>query len=99
MPHTLTCALLEVSESWFDKWVGSASGPGAVTGLHTTGERRGETMDSAVRVAFTKARGLHGSPRLLHDLREDGWRVSEKTWRTGCAARGWWHAGSGVAAD
>ena len=31
------------------------------------------------RVAFVKARGLHGSPRLLHDLREDGWRVSEKT--------------------
>ena len=30
-------------------------------------------------MAFTKARGLHGSPRLLHDLRDEGWRVSEKT--------------------
>jgi len=79
VPHTLTCALLEVSESWFYKWAGRASGPGAVTGLHTTRDQRRETMDGAVRVAFTKARGAHGSPRLLHDLREDGWRVSEKT--------------------
>ncbi len=28
---------------------------------------------------FTKKRGLHGSPRLVHDLRDDGWTVSEKT--------------------
>ena len=27
VPHTLTCALLEVSLSWFYKWVGRASGP------------------------------------------------------------------------
>jgi putative transposase len=79
VPHTLTCALLEVSESWFYKWVARASGPGAATGLHTTRDRRRDTMDRAVRVAFGKARGLHGSPRLLHDLRDDGWRVSEKT--------------------
>ena len=79
VPHTLTCALLEVSLSWFYKWAGRASGPGAATGLHTTRDLRRDTMDRAVRVAFTKARGLHGSPRLLHDLRDDGWRVSEKT--------------------
>ena len=30
-------------------------------------------------MGFAKARGLHGSPRLVHDLRDDGWRVSEKT--------------------
>jgi len=28
---------------------------------------------------FVKQRGLHGSPRLVEDLREDGWVVSEKT--------------------
>ena len=28
---------------------------------------------------FTKKRGLHGSPRLHADLRDDGWKVSEKT--------------------
>ena len=32
-----------------------------------------------MRVASTQAKDLHGSPRLLHDLRDDGWRVSEKT--------------------
>ena len=79
VPHTLTCALLGVSLSWFYKWAGRASGPGAVTGLHTTRDRRRDTVDRAVKVAFGKARGLHGSPRLLHDLRDDGWRVSEKT--------------------
>jgi putative transposase len=79
VPHTVTCALLEVSLSWFYKWAGRASGPGAVNGLHTTRDRRRDTIDRAVRVAFDKARGVHGSPRLLHDLRDDGWRVSEKT--------------------
>jgi putative transposase len=79
VPHTLSCALLEVSLSWFYKWASRASGPDAVTGLHTTRDRRRDAVDRAVKVAFTKARGLHGSPRLLHDLRDDGWRVSEKT--------------------
>jgi putative transposase len=31
-----------------------------------------------VRAAFTKARALHGSPRLHAGLRNDGWTVSEK---------------------
>ena len=79
VPHTLSCALLGVSLSWFYKWVARASGPGAVTGLHTGRDRRRDTVDRAVRVAFGKARGAHGSPRLLHDLRDEGWRVSEKT--------------------
>jgi len=79
VPHTLTCALLEVSLSWFYKWAGRAAGPGATKGLHTTRDRRRDTVDRAVRVAFIKARGLHGSPRLLHDLRDEGWQVSEKT--------------------
>jgi putative transposase len=55
-----------------DKWLGRATGPGAATGLHTQRDRRRDTIDRAVKVAFDKARGLHGSPRLLHDLREDG---------------------------
>jgi transposase InsO family protein len=50
-----------------------------VNGLHTTRDRRRDTIDRAVRVAFGKARGLHGSPRLVHDLRDAGWTVSEKT--------------------
>src|SRR4051812_38165901 len=52
---------------------------GAASGLHTARDRRRDTVDRAVKVAFTRARGVHGSPRLHADLREDGWDVSEKT--------------------
>lgn len=79
VPHTVVCALLGVSVAWFYKWLGRAQGPGAVNGLHTTRDRRRDTIDRAVAVAFKKVRGLHGSPRLVHDLRDAGWTVSEKT--------------------
>ena len=79
VPHTIVCALLGVSLAWFYKWNGRAQGPAAGSGLHTDRDRRRDTVDRAVKVAFDKARGLHGSPRLVLDLREDGWTVSEKT--------------------
>ena len=79
VPHAVTCRLLGVSESWLYKWLERAESPGAVNGLHTDRDRRRDTIDRAVRVAFGKAKGLHGSPRLVHDLRDDGWIVSEKT--------------------
>jgi putative transposase len=79
VPHTVVCALLGVSLAWFYKWLARANGPSAASGLHTTRDRRRDTVDRAVRLAFGKAKGLHGSPRLVHDLRDDGWRVSEKT--------------------
>jgi len=79
VPHTVVCALLGVSVAWFYKWLGRATGPGAVSGLHTDRDRRRDTLDRAVAVAFRKARGLHGSPRVHADLRDEGWTVSEKT--------------------
>lgn len=79
VPHTVTCLLLGVSLAWFYKWLGRADSPGAARGLHTPRDRRRDTIDRAVAVAFKRARGLHGSPRLVHDLRDDGWTVSEKT--------------------
>jgi putative transposase len=79
VPHTVVCALLGVSLAWFYKWLRRADSPGAVSGLHTPSDRRRDTIDRAVRVAFGQARGLHGSPRLVHDLRAAGWTVSEKT--------------------
>ena len=70
VPHTVTCALVGVSLSWFYKWLSRTPTP--------TEQRRSE-LDAAVREAFGKARGLHGSPRLHADLREAGWTVAEKT--------------------
>ena len=79
VPHTVTCLLLGVSLAWFYKWIGRAGGPGAASGLHTPRDRRRDTIDRAVMAMFVKKRGLHGSPRLHADLRDDGWEVSEKT--------------------
>ena len=79
VPHTLVCALLGVSLAWFYKWLKRAEGPGAASGLFTDTDRRRDSVDRAVRVAFKKAKGLHGSPRLHADLREAGWEISEKT--------------------
>src|SRR3954466_13552815 len=70
VPHTITCALLGVSLSWFYKWLGRTPTP--------TEQRRAQ-VDAAVAAAFTKARGLHGSPRLHADPREAGWTGAEKT--------------------
>jgi putative transposase len=83
VPHTIPCALLGVSLSWFDKWLDRTSTPT---------EQRRARFDAAVAEAFTTARGRHGSPRLHADLREAGWQVAEKTVaasmrRQGLAAR------------
>jgi transposase InsO family protein len=75
VPHTFTCALLGVSLAWFYKWIGRAGRPGP----HTARARRRAELDKAIADAFTRARGLHGSPRLHADLRDAGWQVSEKT--------------------
>jgi putative transposase len=70
VPHTLTCVLLGVSSSWLYKWLDRTPTPS---------EQRRAELDAAVATAFRAARGLHGSPRLHADLRDAGWRVSEKT--------------------
>ncbi len=70
VPHTITCALLGVSLSWFYKWISRTPTPR---------EQRRAELDAAVAEAFAAARGLHGSPRLHADLREAGWKVSENT--------------------
>jgi len=76
VPHAKTCRWLGLSESWFYKWIERADDP---AGLHTDTDRRRVEVDAAVAAAFTAARGLHGSPRLHADLREEGWQISEKT--------------------
>lgn len=76
VPHVFTCLLLGVSVSWFYKWINRAD---ATDGVHTDTDRRRARLDAAVAAAFKEARGLHGSPRLIADLRDLGWEVSEKT--------------------
>ena len=68
----MVCALLGVSVAWLYKWLGRAEGPGAASGLHTDRDRRRDAVDRAVKTAFGTARGLHGSPRLIRDLRDAG---------------------------
>jgi hypothetical protein len=72
----ITYALLGVSESWFYKWITRA---GSLDGLHTDTDRRQVQLDTAVAAAFRAAKGLHGSPRLISDLRDLRWEVSENT--------------------
>src|SRR4029078_9673539 len=76
VPHTITCVLLGVSVSWFYKWITRAD---TTDGLHTDTDRRRAQLDTAVAAAFRAARGVHGSPRLIADLRDLGWQVSKKT--------------------
>jgi len=75
VPHTLTCGLLGVSLAWFYKWWQRALRGGP----HTARAKRRSEVDTAVAEAFATARGLHGSPRLVHDLRDVGWTISAKT--------------------
>jgi len=76
VPHTFTCAVLGVGISWFYKWLARA---GNLDGAHTDTDRRRVQLDAAVAKAFTVAKGVHGSPRLVADLRDAGWTVSEKS--------------------
>lgn len=81
VPHAVACRALGVSESWFYKWHQRPHQP-------TPAEERRAELDAAVAQAFEDARGLHGSPRILVDLRAAGWVVSEKTVAKSMARQG-----------
>lgn len=70
VPVAFTCLILGLSVSWFYAWRNKAP---------TKTEKRRAKLDAAVAKEFVEHRGLHGSPRLIVDLREKGWTVSEKT--------------------
>ena len=94
VPHAACCRLLGMSVSWFYKWQARAS-----TGTLTVSETRRQALDDAVALAFEKAKGRHGSPRLLADLRDAGWTVSrEDCWPRRCDDRGSSRARSDVVA-
>jgi putative transposase len=67
VPHVFCCRVLDLSVSWFYKWLGREPTDQQV--------RRGE-LDAAVKTAFDASGGTYGSPRIHADLLEDGWAVS-----------------------
>jgi transposase InsO family protein len=70
VPHAVSCRLLEVSESWFYKWLDRPPTARQV--------RRGE-LDAEVHRLFEVSDRTYGSPRIHRDLLEAGWTVNEKT--------------------
>jgi putative transposase len=83
VPHAVSCRALDLSESWFYKWKDRAPTPR---------ELRRQVLDAAVKRSFEESDGDYGSPRVLADLLEWGWRTTKKTVeasmrRQGLAAR------------
>lgn len=70
VPHAFCCRVLEISESWFYKWRNRPPTPRQA--------RRVELV-SAIRASFDASDGTYGSPRIVEDLWEAGWRVSVNT--------------------
>lgn len=70
VPHTVACRALGVSSSWFYKWHDRPL---------TARQRRRAALDEAVKRSFDESEHTYGSPRVLDDLLEWGWRVSKKT--------------------
>jgi putative transposase len=77
--HAFTCRVLEVSESWFYKWRDRPPTPR---------QRRRTELVAAIRASFEASDGTYGSPRVVEDLWEAGWRVSENTVAKIMAAEG-----------
>ena len=63
------CSVLRVSRSGFYAWRGRPES------LRRQQDRR---LTVEIRAAFLASRARYGSPRIFHDLRELGYRVSEK---------------------
>ena len=59
VPHAFSCRLLEVSESWFYKWLKAPTSARAA---------RRAVLDAAVLEAFKGSKGSYGSPRVWEDL-------------------------------
>jgi putative transposase len=70
IPHAIACRALEVSQSWFYKWINHQP---------TARDQRREQLDEQIGRLFTASGGTYGSPRITDDLREAGWTVSENT--------------------
>jgi putative transposase len=79
VPHALSCGALGLSESWFYKWRDRPPTPR---------EDRRAALDAAVKASFEDSDGDYGSPRVLADLRAEGWKVSKKSVEASMARQG-----------
>jgi putative transposase len=70
IPRAVACRALDVSQAWFYKWRDGDASP-----RHA---RRAQ-LSVEIKRRFAAHRGKWGSPRITDELRDDGWRVSEKT--------------------
>jgi len=70
VPYATSCRALGMSPAWFYKWRCGDTSP--------LRARRAQ-LTEAIRQIFAAHQGTYGSPRITDDLREAGWRVSEKT--------------------
>jgi transposase InsO family protein len=70
IPHAIACRALEVSQSWFYKWINREP---------SAREQRRTRLDEEIKRLFTASGGTYGSPRIARDLRDVGWKVSENT--------------------
>lgn len=70
VPHAIACRALEVSQSWFYKWINHKP---------TARDLRRERLDEQIGRLFAASGGTYGSPRITDDLREAGWTISENT--------------------
>jgi hypothetical protein len=70
IPHATACRALGVSQAWFYKWQHGDASP-----------RRARRRQLEIKIAqlFAQHKRRYGSPRIVADLREDGWRVSVNT--------------------
>jgi len=82
VPHAKCCRWLGVSESWFYKWHDRPP---------TVREQRRAALDAAVKASFDDSGGTpgtYGSPRVVADLVEEGWKVSVNTVAASMARQG-----------
>ena len=70
IPHATACSALGVSPAWFYKWRDGDPSPQHARRAQLTVE---------IKRLFAAHHGKYGSPRITDDLREAGWKVSEKT--------------------
>lgn len=82
VPHAVACRAMDVSESWFYKWRDREP---------TVRQRRRAVLDAKVAEIFADSGGepgTYGSPRVHAELRDLGWKVTEKTVAASMARQG-----------